>query len=431
MDLTGKLIIKATLGEDIRRIPIHNEELTYDELILMMQRVFRGQLSSTDDITLKYKDEDGDLITIFDSADVSFAVQYSRVLKLTLFVNGLVPKSASRAFTITNDIKEELRNIRDRVVRVLDALDDSRGGEDTPDGEADVSAQVQSQLNINGKMESREFDPLQKQQQQQSSQGSEQIRPSATPPVPPTTPVAPYQADANHQNRQSYPNPETDASGASGQTYPTPSSMASGVSSPYVHSQQQQQPAVSSGGFNPAYPQVQSVQSAYPGAQPSPGAPNMVPRPPMSSSGGSIPPQMSLPSQAGAPSGGGFQPQGAMGAYRPPASSQPQPGYGYQGGQAPRPMYPPQSMASQTGGVVNHQPQQQQQQHQQQQQPQASAEGAWQGYRAPMSGAGPVGPGGAPPVRPPVAGSASPMNPYAKGPTQGGYAHAAPAPGYR
>ncbi|TRY64326.1 hypothetical protein TCAL_16635 [Tigriopus californicus] len=253
MDLTGKLIIKATLGEDIRRIPIHNEELTYDELILMMQRVFRGQLSSTDDITLKYKDEDGDLITIFDSADVSFAVQYSRVLKLTLFVNGLVPKSASRAFTITNDIKEELRNIRDRVVRVLDALDDSRGG-------------------------------------------------------------------------------------ASGQTYPTPSSMASGVSSPYVHSQQQQQPAVSSGGFNPAYPQVQSVQSAYPGAQPSPGAPNMVPRPPMSSSGGSIPPQMSLPSQAGAPSGGGFQPQGAMGAYRPPASSQPQPGYADFGQTRPLPI---------------------------------------------------------------------------------------------
>ncbi len=88
MDLSGKLIIKASLGEDIRRIPIHNEELTYDELILMMQRVFRDQLQASDDLTLKYKDEDGDLITLFDSADLSFAIQYSRVLKLTLFVNG-------------------------------------------------------------------------------------------------------------------------------------------------------------------------------------------------------------------------------------------------------------------------------------------------------------------------------------------------------
>lgn len=57
MDLSGKLIIKAQLGDDIRRIPIHNEELTYDELLLMMQRVFNGRLKSTDDVTIKYKDE--------------------------------------------------------------------------------------------------------------------------------------------------------------------------------------------------------------------------------------------------------------------------------------------------------------------------------------------------------------------------------------
>jgi len=57
LDLSGKLIIKVALGNDIRRIPIHNEDITYDELVLMMQRVFRGQLSSTDDVTIKYKDE--------------------------------------------------------------------------------------------------------------------------------------------------------------------------------------------------------------------------------------------------------------------------------------------------------------------------------------------------------------------------------------
>ena len=55
--LSGTLIIKARLGDDVRCIPIHNEDLTYDDLLLMMQRVFRGKLSSTDDITIKYKDE--------------------------------------------------------------------------------------------------------------------------------------------------------------------------------------------------------------------------------------------------------------------------------------------------------------------------------------------------------------------------------------
>ena len=57
MDLSGKLIIKAKLGEDIRKVPIFNEDITYDELLLMLQRVFKGRLRPTDDVTLKYKDE--------------------------------------------------------------------------------------------------------------------------------------------------------------------------------------------------------------------------------------------------------------------------------------------------------------------------------------------------------------------------------------
>ena len=66
LDLTGKLIIKATLGQNIRRIPIHNDDLTYDELVLMMQRVFRGSLDPGEELLLKYRDEDGDLVTITD-----------------------------------------------------------------------------------------------------------------------------------------------------------------------------------------------------------------------------------------------------------------------------------------------------------------------------------------------------------------------------
>ena len=56
MDLGGKLVVKAQLGDDIRCIPIHNEDLTYDDLLLMMQRVFRGKLLSHDEVVIKYKD---------------------------------------------------------------------------------------------------------------------------------------------------------------------------------------------------------------------------------------------------------------------------------------------------------------------------------------------------------------------------------------
>ena len=51
------LIIKARLGDEVRRVPIHNEDITYDELLLMLQRLFPKTLSSTDEVLLKYKDE--------------------------------------------------------------------------------------------------------------------------------------------------------------------------------------------------------------------------------------------------------------------------------------------------------------------------------------------------------------------------------------
>ena len=54
------LEIKAKLGDDIRRFGIHNEDLTYDELVLMMQRVFKKTLNTNDELLIKYLDE-GDL----------------------------------------------------------------------------------------------------------------------------------------------------------------------------------------------------------------------------------------------------------------------------------------------------------------------------------------------------------------------------------
>lgn len=127
-NLGGKLVIKAQLEDDIRRIPIHNEDITYDELVLMMQRVFRGKLSTSDEVLLKYKDEDGDLVTIFDSSDLTSAIQCSRTLKLTVFLNsqsGESPLDEKPNKGITNilAIRKELSGIRDRVIHLLDQLD--------------------------------------------------------------------------------------------------------------------------------------------------------------------------------------------------------------------------------------------------------------------------------------------------------------------
>lgn len=88
-EVFGKLIIKASLGSDIRILPINNEDLTYDELVLMMQRVFRDKLTGIDtntDLSVKYKDVAGDLVSILDTSDLTYAVhECSPLLRLHLF----------------------------------------------------------------------------------------------------------------------------------------------------------------------------------------------------------------------------------------------------------------------------------------------------------------------------------------------------------
>jgi len=190
MDLSGKLVIKATLGDDIRRIPIHNEDITYDELILMMQRVFRDQLSPSDDVALKYKDEDGDLVTLFDSADLATALQISRILKLTVFVNGKIVAGggSKRDGRVPADVRAELRAIRDKINHILDSLDigGNDGGENGHEAatgssivqEANVQStnghQVEASVENGGQaaavVESKEFDPLQQQHLQVASE---------------------------------------------------------------------------------------------------------------------------------------------------------------------------------------------------------------------------------------------------------------------
>ena len=136
--VAGQLIIKASVGEDIRRIPIHNDDLTYDELVLMMQRVFKGVLKSDEDLVLKYRDEDGDLVSLVDTNDLSHALQvlsryfftlvnilispplqYSRVLRLTILHQ---QEAAGAGAAADAEVVRELRQIRDRVNHILDLV---------------------------------------------------------------------------------------------------------------------------------------------------------------------------------------------------------------------------------------------------------------------------------------------------------------------
>ena len=69
---------------------------------------------------------DGDLITIFDSSDLAFAVQYSRILKLQILVGG-EEKAAQRNQSLqpaqVTHIRRELQHIRDQVNHLLDSIE--------------------------------------------------------------------------------------------------------------------------------------------------------------------------------------------------------------------------------------------------------------------------------------------------------------------
>ncbi|NXQ80626.1 TFG protein, partial [Nyctibius grandis] len=72
------------------------------------------------DVTVSCSFLDGDLITIFDSSDLSFAIQCSRILKLTLFVNGQPRPLESNQVKY---LRRELIELRNKVNRLLDCLE--------------------------------------------------------------------------------------------------------------------------------------------------------------------------------------------------------------------------------------------------------------------------------------------------------------------
>lgn len=147
LDLNGKIIIKAEYGDDIRKIPILNDEITYDELVLMMQRLFR--LQSTDEIEIKYRDEDNDLISIVDGNDLSFAIQCSRHLKLKLAVNA---KQSIVSVNQRKVIRDELIAIRNRCIGLLDKLDQTVS-DVSNDAESESKSQVDGASQVGDKVE--------------------------------------------------------------------------------------------------------------------------------------------------------------------------------------------------------------------------------------------------------------------------------------
>ncbi|XP_064800174.1 protein TFG-like isoform X2 [Oncorhynchus masou masou] len=383
LDLSGKLIIKAQLGDDIRRIPIHNEDITYDELVLMMQRVFRGKLQSNDEVTIKYKDEDDDLITIFDSSDLSFAIQCSRILKLTLFVNGQPRPLESCQVKY---LRKELIELRNKINGLLECLEPpsepglaaSAPDRDSVDVcEGRVVAEVkQAPVPVSAASMSA-FDPLNKQ-----DEVSKNV-------------ISAFGLSENH-----VPAPP---GVSSVERSDTPDSIAASSSAAPYAGMQQGPPAAldgqmyqqyqSPGGFPPQQPAPQQQYGMqYPGCTPQHGTPQ--PQQQQFQNYPAPTSQAPAPSQGPAP---GFQ--GGQQQATPPQGPQ----------QYPPGAFPPQNYTSQANQPANYSL------------PPTSQSG--QGYQARPSYTPPPGSN----VTPPPGAS----NPYARNRPPFGSGYAQPGPGYR
>ncbi|XP_034042135.1 protein TFG isoform X2 [Thalassophryne amazonica] len=356
LDLSGKLIIKAQLGDDIRRIPIHNEDITYDELVLMMQRVFRGKLQSNDEVTIKYKDEDDDLITIFDSSDLSFAIQCSRILKLTLFVNGQPrPLESSQV----KYLRRELIELRNKVNNLLDSLEPP-----TEHGLAAITPDSESVDGREGKVVPA--DPTVKQATPVSAASM-----SAFDPLKNQDEVNKNVISAFGLSEEQGPAPPAAAAEDRSGTPDSINSSSSAPPQPGVHPQQAPYPGVQQG--PPAAMDGQMYQQYQaPGGYPpqQPGAPPQQQQQPYGMQYPGKSSQKGYSAQPGAPQPGPPQPQPQQFQNYPPPSSQasapgPAQAPGFQGGQQPsHPVqgaqqyppgaFPPQNYTSQGAQPANY-----------------------------------------------------------------------------
>ncbi|UJR28318.1 hypothetical protein I4U23_009561 [Adineta vaga] len=182
--LSGQLIIKAQLGDDIRKMMIHNEDLTLNELVLMMERIFAGKISNSDELTIKYLDDDGDKITLLNDSDLTVALHFHKILRVFVLVNGneqintnSKENSQQEGNLIDTKIfRTELQQIRNSVQTILDRLQLSTSQttvtnnqeKDTTTANIPTPAVVSSTT--------REFDPYKHLQQTQRSTTPDSIR---------------------------------------------------------------------------------------------------------------------------------------------------------------------------------------------------------------------------------------------------------------
>lgn len=152
----------------------------------MMERIFAGKISNSDELTIKYLDEDGDKITLLNDSDLTVALHFHKVLRLFVLVNGneQIGESASAAAASqegslidAKTFRSELQQIRNSVQTILDRLQlSSSQSATTQEKDASSTAAVPAPTPAVVSSTTREFDPYKHLQQNQRSTTPDSIR---------------------------------------------------------------------------------------------------------------------------------------------------------------------------------------------------------------------------------------------------------------
>ncbi|CAI5438180.1 unnamed protein product [Caenorhabditis angaria] len=109
------LTIKCRFGEDIRKWTVHhNNDLTLFDLLMAIQRIFD---INADKFIVKYKDHEGDYITIVDDNDLLYALN---TLNSNILTISVAPNTVSR--NALQNIQEQINHIQSSVSELLHSI---------------------------------------------------------------------------------------------------------------------------------------------------------------------------------------------------------------------------------------------------------------------------------------------------------------------
>jgi hypothetical protein len=149
----------------------------------MMERIFAGKISNSDELTIKYLDDDGDKVTLLNDSDLTVALHFHKLLRLFVLVNGKEQIQNTSTENLHQEgslidaktFRNELQQIRNSVQTILDRLQ-LPTNQDTTNNQEKVNTTTTVPTSAVVSSTTREFDPYKHLSQTQRSTTPDSIR---------------------------------------------------------------------------------------------------------------------------------------------------------------------------------------------------------------------------------------------------------------